>query len=173
MSIHENLLKFKSTFKSGECLLVVVSKTQTIEDIKAAYEAGVRDFGENKVQEMTEKHPQLPSDIRWHMIGHLQSNKIKYIAPFVHLIHSVDSFKLLKKIHKEAKKVDRVLSCLLQIHIAQEETKFGFDEKELYEMLDSEAIKDFTHIKVMGLMGMATNTSYETTVRSEFAGLKD
>ncbi|MEX2592440.1 MAG: YggS family pyridoxal phosphate-dependent enzyme [Anditalea sp.] len=173
MSIQENLSKVKSTFKNPECLLVAVSKSKPIGDIKVAYEAGIRDFGENKVQEMTEKQPQLPSDIRWHMIGHLQRNKIKFIAPFVHLIHGVDSFKLLKAINKEAKKVDRVLSCLLQIHIAKEDSKFGFDEKELLEMVDSEDIKALDHIKVMGLMGMATNTSDEHTVRSEFAGLKD
>src|SRR5690606_20846577 len=139
--------------------LVAVSKTHPIIDILEAYEAGIRDFGENKVQEMTEKQSQLPSDIRWHMIGHLQRNKIKFIAPFVHLIHGVDSFKLLLAINKEAKKSNGILSCLLQIHIAKEESKFGFDERELMEMIEGEEIGTLKNIKVLGLMGMATNTS--------------
>jgi pyridoxal phosphate enzyme (YggS family) len=173
MSIQENLKKVKNTFRNTDCLLVAVSKSKPIEDIMEAYQAGIRDFGENKVQELTDKQPQLPSDIRWHMIGHLQRNKVKYIAPFVHLIHGVDSFKLLKAINKEAKKADRTLSCLLQIHIAKEESKYGFDEKELLEMLDSEEIRHLEHIRVMGLMGMATNTTDEQTIRTEFAGLKE
>ena len=173
MSIKENLSKLKSTFPNPDCLLIAVSKTRPIEDILEAYDAGIRDFGENKVQEMTEKQSQLPSDIRWHMIGHLQRNKIKFIAPFVHLIHGVDSFKLLRAIDKEAEKASRVLSCLLQIHIAKEETKFGFDERELREMMESKEIGTLKNIKVLGLMGMATNTSDMDMVRQEFAGLKE
>ncbi len=130
MNIQENLLKVKSTFKNPDCLLIAASKTKSLDDIMLAYNAGIRDFGENNVQELTEKQAQLPSDIRWHMIGHLQRNKIKYIVPFVYLIHGVDSFKLLKAIDKEAKKSHKILSCLLQVHIAKEESKFGFDEKE-------------------------------------------
>lgn len=172
MDIQENLSHIKSTFKNPDCLLVVVSKTRSIEEIMAAYDAGIRDFGENKVQEMAEKQPQLPADIRWHMIGHLQRNKIKYISSFVHLVQGVDSFKLLKAIDKEARKVGRVISCLLQIHIAKEENKFGFDENELFELIQSEEIKSLQHIKVLGLMGMATNTKDEETVRAEFSGLK-
>jgi pyridoxal phosphate enzyme (YggS family) len=172
MSIKENVFRLKNTFKNHGCLLVAVSKTRPIEDILEAYEAGIRDFGENKVQEMTEKQPQLPSDIRWHMIGHLQRNKIKFIAPFVHLIHGVDSFKLLRAIDKEAEKSSRVLSCLLQIHIAKEDTKFGFDERELMEMITAEEIGSLKNIKILGLMGMATNTSDMDLVRQEFAGLK-
>lgn len=172
MSIKENLFKLKNTFINPGCLLVAVSKTRPIEDILEAYEAGVRDFGENKVQEMTEKQSQLPSNIRWHMIGHLQRNKIKFIAPFVHLIHGVDSLKLLRAINKEAEKSSRVLSCLLQIHIAKEDTKFGFDERELMEMIEGEEIGTLKNIKISGLMGMATNTSDIDLVRQEFAGLK-
>lgn len=172
MNIQENLLKVKSTFKNSDCLLIAVSKTKSHEDIMLAYNAGIRDFGENKVQELTEKQAQLPSDIRWHMIGHLQRNKIKYIVPFVYLIHGVDSFKLLRAIDKEAKKSDKILSCLLQVHIAKEESKFGFDEKELLELIESDEIKTFKNIKVLGLMGMATNISEKKVVRNEFAGLK-
>lgn len=172
MSIQENLDKVKRSFINPDCLLVAVSKTKPVGDILAAYEAGVRDFGENKVQEMIEKQPHLPSDIRWHMIGHLQRNKIKYIAPFVHLIHGVDSFKLLQAINKEGKKINRVLHCLLQIHIAEEESKFGLDEQELLAIVESDALQALSHVKITGLMGMATNTADEQVIRKEFAGLK-
>lgn len=172
MSIKSNLESVKSTFRNPDCLLVAVSKTKPIEDLREAYDAGIRDFGENKVQEIQEKQPLLPSDVRWHMIGHLQSNKVKYIAPFVHLIHGVDSFKLLQEINKQGKKIDRVIPCLLQIHIAEEETKFGFDKAELDEMLDSNDFQELTHVQIVGLMGMATFTENRDQVRKEFRGLK-
>lgn len=172
MGIQENLHQVEDSFKGKDCALIAVSKTKPVSDIMEAYQAGIKDFGENKVQEMVEKQPDLPADIRWHMIGHLQRNKVKYIAPFVHLIHGVDSFKLLRAIDKEAKKVGRVLHCLLQIHIAEEESKFGFDEPELLEMVNDKALEDLENIKVLGLMGMATNTEDEQVIRREFSGLK-
>lgn len=172
MSIAKNLEDIKATFFESECLLVAVSKTKPIEDLREAYEAGVRDFGENKVQEIQAKQPDMPDDTRWHMIGHLQRNKVKYIAPFVHLIHSVDSFKLLKEIDKQGKKIDRQISVLLQIHIAEEESKFGFDQAELNEMLASADFRELSHVNVIGLMGMATFTENEGQIRKEFKGLK-
>lgn len=172
MDIQENLRKIKSNFHNPDCLLIAVSKMRSLEEILAAYHSGIRDFGENKVQELADKQVQLPSDIRWHMIGHLQRNKIKYIAPFVHLIHGVDSMKLLRSIDKEGRKSGRVLHCLLQVHIAKEDTKFGFDEKELIDLIGGEEIKELKNIKVLGLMGMATNTNDEDIIRGEFAGLK-
>lgn len=172
MSIQENLQQIKNTFKNRECLLVAVSKTQPVSAIQQAYDSGIRDFGENKVQELTEKAPQLPEDIRWHMIGHLQRNKVKYIVPFVHLIHGVDSLNLLMQIDKEAKKVNRIISCLLQVHIAREETKFGLDPGELKAILSGPELPLLQHIQITGLMGMATLTDNEDTIRSEFAGLR-
>lgn len=172
MGIKANLESVKSTFRNSDCLLVAVSKTKPIEDLREAYDAGIRDFGENKVQEIQEKQPLLPADVRWHMIGHLQSNKVKHIAPFVHLIHGVDSFKLLQEINKQGKKIDRVIPCLLQVHIAEEETKFGFDKAELDEMLNSKEFQELTHIRIAGLMGMATFTENQDQVRKEFRGLK-
>lgn len=172
MGIKANLESVKSTFRNSDCLLVAVSKTKPIEDLREAYDAGIRDFGENKVQEIQEKQPLLPADVRWHMIGHLQSNKVKYIAPFVHLIHGVDSFKLLQEINKQGKKIDRVIPCLLQVHIAEEETKFGFDKAELDEMLNSKEFQELTHVRIAGLMGMATFTENRDQVRKEFRGLK-
>jgi pyridoxal phosphate enzyme (YggS family) len=172
MAIRENLHKVKQSFTNPDCLLIAVSKTKPVEDLQEAYEVGIRDFGENKVQEMTDKQPLLPADIRWHMIGHLQRNKIKFIAPFVHLIHGVDSFKLLKAINKEGAKIGRVISCLLQVHIAEEESKFGFDAKELTELMASDELRDLDHVKVKGLMGMATFTEDEQVIREEFRGLK-
>lgn len=172
MGIKANLDSVKSTFQNPDCLLVAVSKTKPIEDLQEAYDAGIRDFGENKVQEIQEKQPLLPSDVRWHMIGHLQSNKVKYIAPFVHLIHGVDSFKLLQEINKQGKKIDRVIPCLLQIHIAEEETKFGFDKTEMEVMLNSKEFLDLTHVRIAGVMGMATFTENQDQVRKEFRGLK-
>lgn len=172
MEIKANLESVKSTFRNSDCLLVAVSKTKPIEDLREAYDAGIRDFGENKVQEIQEKQPLLPADVRWHMIGHLQSNKVKYIAPFVHLIHGVDSFKLLQEINKQGKKIDRVIPCLLQVHIAEEETKFGFDKAELDEMLNSKEFQELTHVRIAGLMGMATFTESQDQVRKEFRCLK-
>lgn len=152
--------------------LVAVSKTKPVSMLMEAYDAGVRDFGENKVQEMVEKQAQLPADIRWHLIGHLQSNKVKYIAPFVHLIHSVDSEKLLDEINKQALKNSRVINCLLQVHIAREETKFGLDETELLHMVQTDFLKRYPHVQVCGLMGMATFTDDVQQIRAEFGQLK-
>jgi pyridoxal phosphate enzyme (YggS family) len=149
-----------------------VSKTKPNEDLMEAYEAGQRALGENKVQELTDKEAALPKDIEWHMIGHLQRNKVKYIAPFVHLIHSVDSVRLLKEINKQGKKIDRVVPVLLQIHIAEEENKYGLDEVELHELLSSDVFKEMNHIEVQGLMGMATFTDDSEKIRREFKGLK-
>lgn len=154
--------------------LVAVSKTKPAEDILELYNLGQRDFGENYVQELTDKQTQLPKDIRWHFIGHLQSNKVKYIAAFVHLIQGVDSFSLLKEINKQAVKNGRVIDCLLQVHIAQEETKFGFDENELDEILNTNSgeLHELKNVKITGLMGMASFTEDMNTVRSEFQYLK-
>ncbi len=152
--------------------LVAVSKTKPIEDILEAYQCGQRDFGENKVQEMRNKKPLLPEDIRWHLIGHLQRNKVKYIAPYVYLIHSVDNFKLLKEINKQAEKNNRIIPVLLQIKIAREETKFGMSFKEAEELLYSDEIKDLKNVKISGFMGMATNTPDATQRKKEFHSLK-
>lgn len=150
--------------------LVAVSKTKPVEDIFELYNLGQRDFGENYVQELCDKQAALPKDIRWHFIGHLQSNKVKYIASFVHLIHGVDSYKLLQEINKQAAKNDRVVDCLLQVHIAKEETKFGMNESELDEAILHAA--DLKHIRIKGLMGMASFTEDREVVRKEFAYLK-
>jgi len=149
--------------------LVAVSKTKPVEDIKALYDIGQKDFGENYVQELVDKQAVLPNDIRWHFIGHLQSNKVKYIAPFVHLIHGVDSLKLLKEIDKQAAKNNRIIDCLLQVHIATEETKFGMDEQELKDTI--EQLSSFPNVRVRGLMGMASFTDDQEKVRSEFRSL--
>jgi PLP dependent protein len=172
MSIAENLAKLQASISSYPCMLVAVSKTKPVEVLMEAYEAGVRDFGENKVQEMVDKYAQMPKDIRWHMIGHLQRNKVKYIAPFVHLIHAVDSARLLKEIEKQAEKEERTVDCLLQMHIAEEETKFGLSEEELIEILHSEMLAKAKHIRIKGLMGMATFTENEEQVRREFRHLR-
>ena len=150
--------------------LVAVSKIKPISDIKALYDLGQRDFGENYVQELVDKQLQLPGDIRWHFIGHLQSNKVKYIASFVHLIHGVDSISLLKEINKQAFKNNRVIDCLLQVHVAQEETKFGLDERELKEVLAQ--VPALKNVQVKGLMGMASFSDDESLVRNEFRQLK-
>ncbi len=150
--------------------LVAVSKTKPVADIESLYALGQRDFGENYVQELTEKETILPKDIRWHFIGHLQSNKVKYIAHFVHLIHGVDSFKLLKEIDKQAAKCNRKINCLLQVHIAQEETKFGLDEQELREVVT--ALDTLQHVQVKGLMGMASFSNDTVKLREEFRALK-
>ena len=165
MDIKANLEGIKKSFPNSECKLIAVSKTKPLTDLKAAYEAGIRDFGENKVQEIQAKQPEMPADTRWHMIGHLQSNKVKYIAPYVHLIHGVDSSKLLKEINKQGKKIDRVIPVLLQMHIAEEESKFGFDQVELEEMLNSEEFGHLTHVQIKGLMGMATFTENMDQIR--------
>ena len=155
-------------------ILVAVSKTKPVEDILALYKLGQRDFGENYVQEMVGKAGQLPRNIRWHFIGHLQTNKVKFIAPFVHLIHGVDRLKLLKEINKEALKNKRVLDVLLQVHIAQEETKFGLDEVELDEILygNNNGVNELKNVRVAGLMGMASLTNDMNKVRAEFVHLK-
>ncbi|WP_262249034.1 YggS family pyridoxal phosphate-dependent enzyme [Parapedobacter soli] len=152
--------------------LVAVSKTKPPEVIQEAYDAGQRIFGENIVQELVGKYDVLPKDIQWHLIGHLQRNKVKYIAPFITLIHSVDSLKLLKEIDKQAAKNNRVIDCLLQIHIAAEDTKFGLDHVELIELLRSEELVGLNHVRIRGLMGIATNTSNEREVKAEFGELK-
>ncbi len=151
--------------------LIAVSKTHPIERIMEAYEAGQRDFGENKVQDLVEKYEALPKDIRWHMIGHLQSNKVKYIAPFVHLIHGVDSFKLLLEINKQGQKIQRKIPCLLQFHIAQEETKFGLSMDEATALLSSPDFNNMQHILPCGVMGMATFTENTAQIREEFQSL--
>ena len=153
-------------FNSKQVTLVAVSKTKPIEDIQLLYEAGQRDFGENYVQELCDKQAKLPTDIRWHFIGHLQSNKVKYIAPFVHLIHGLDSESLLKEIDKQARKNNRVIDCLLQMHIAQEETKYGLDATELTELFPK--LPNYPNAHVVGLMGMASFSEDKNLVRSEF-----
>ncbi len=173
MDIKANLEAIKKTFINPHCQLIAVSKTKPLTDLKEAYAAGIRDFGENKVQELQAKHPEMPDDVRWHMIGHLQSNKVKYIAPFIHLIHGVDSFKLLREINKQGKKTGRTISVLLQIHIAQEETKFGFDEYELDGMFADPDFLQLSHVRIQGVMGMATFTDNSEQVRNEFSTLKN
>jgi pyridoxal phosphate enzyme (YggS family) len=153
--------------------LIAVSKIQSAEDIRKMYEMGQRDFGENYVRELTEKYELLPKDIHWHFIGHLQSNKVKYIAPFVHLIHGIDSFKLLKEVNKQALKNNRIIDCLLQVHIAQEETKFGFDENELQELFQNNELQTLENVRVVGLMGMASFSDNLNVVREEFKKLKE
>ena len=169
--IKENLTKIQSTIPS-DVTLVAVSKTKPVSDLQEVYDAGQRVFGENKVQEMTEKYEILPKDIQWHLIGHLQTNKVKYIAPFVSLIHSVDSMKLLNEINKEAKKNNRVIDCLLQFHIAEEETKFGLSIEEAKELLESKEFVEMQNISIVGIMGMASFTENIETVRHEFRVLE-
>jgi pyridoxal phosphate enzyme (YggS family) len=171
MSIAENLLSIKSTLPE-HVTLVAVSKTKPVSELMEAYNAGQRIFGENKIQEMTDKFGQMPKDIQWHMIGHVQSNKVKLMAPFVSLIHGVDSLKLLEEINKQALKHNRIIDCLLQMHIAAEETKFGLDENELNLLLQSDVYKKLKNIKVIGLMGMATFTENQDEIKHEFHYLK-
>lgn len=171
MSIAENIEKVKANLPENVSL-VAVSKTKPAELLLEAYNYGQRTFGENKVQEMVRKYDELPKDIEWHFIGHLQTNKIKYIAPFIHLIHGVDSFKLLKSIDAEAKKAGRIIPCLLQFHIAEEETKYGLSIQEATEMLNSSEYKVLENVKISGVMGMATYTDDENQIRKEFANLK-
>jgi pyridoxal phosphate enzyme (YggS family) len=173
MSISNNLNQIKSQLPS-HVTLVAVSKTKPVVDLMEAYNAGQRIFGENKIQEMTEKWEQMPKDIEWHMIGHVQTNKVKYMAPYVSLIHGVDSLKLLQEINKQAAKNNRVIDCLLQIYIAEEESKFGLDEQELEEILKQvQHDKDnFKNIRIVGLMGMATFTENQNQIEKEFKHLK-
>ena len=171
MSIAKNLLTIKQILPD-HITLVAVSKTKSNEDILEAYESEQRVFGENKIQEMAQKWESLPKDIQWHMIGHVQRNKVKYMAEFVSLIHGVDSLKLLMEINKQAKKHNRKISCLLQMHIAEEDSKFGLDMSELDAILKSEEFRQLENIKLVGLMGMATFTSDKTQIRKEFKHLK-
>jgi PLP dependent protein len=169
-TLSKDFSEFASTLPSG-IKLVVISKTRPVNDILDIYDSGHRVFGENKVQELLSKAPLLPDDIEWHLVGHLQTNKVKYIAPFVHLIHSVDSLKLLIQIDKEAFKNKRIIDCLLQIHIAEEESKFGFSALEAYKLLDDDELKSLKNIRICGLMGMATFTDNEVQIRKEFKNL--
>lgn len=170
--ISQKLSEIQKSIPANICL-VAVSKTKPIADLFEAYKAGQRHFGENKVQEMTEKWEVLPKDIQWHLIGHLQTNKVKYIAPYVHLIHSVDSLKLLTEINKQGAKYQRVISVLLQFYIAKEETKFGLDWEEATQLLNSEEYISFKNIQVVGVMGMASFTDDESIVKAEFSQLKE
>jgi pyridoxal phosphate enzyme (YggS family) len=170
MSISENILKLKKELPK-EVTLVAVSKTKPISDIEQAYNSGQLIFGENKVQELVEKYEKLPKEIQWQMIGHLQTNKVKFIAPFIRLIHGLDSEKLLKEIDKRAKQNNRTIDCLLQVHIATESTKFGFSEEEVLRIMKQK--EDFKNINIVGLMGMATFTENETQIKEEFSFLSE
>lgn len=171
MNITENIQKIKAEIPQ-HVSLVAISKTKPENDILEAYNAGQRLFGENKIQEMTEKWEKLPKDIKWHMVGHVQRNKVKYMAEFVELIHAVDSLKLLREIEKQAAKYDRTINCLLQIKIAEEDTKYGIDVDEAESILESADYQEMSHVKVIGLMGMATLTENEEKIKSEFSYLK-
>jgi pyridoxal phosphate enzyme (YggS family) len=171
MTVSENIKALKKEIPES-VTLVVVSKTHSVSQIMKAYETGHRIFGENKVQEMEAKWKEMPSDIAWHMIGHVQRNKVKYMAPFVSLIHAVDSLKLLKEINKQAKKRERIIDCLLQIKIAKEESKFGMTETEALQILTSEVFQEMKNVKIIGVMGMATFTDNEEQIISEFQKLK-
>ena len=173
MSIQNNLRSIQATLPKN-VTLVAVSKTKPVSDLMEAYEAGQRIFGENKIQEMSEKWEVMPKDIQWHMIGHVQTNKVKYMAPFVSLIHGVDSLKLAQEINKQAQKNNRIIDCLLQVYIAEEESKFGLDEKELNEIFEfvQDAKNEMNHIRIVGLMGMATFTNNQNQIKKEFSRLK-
>lgn len=170
MSISENLTKIKKTL-SSEVTLVAVSKTKPVADLLEAYNAGQRVFGENKIQEMEAKWNEMPKDIDWHMIGHVQTNKVKYMAHFVSLIHAVDSIKLLKEINKQAVKNNRTINCLIQVKIAEEDSKYGMSETDLQTLLTSEVVQSFQNTKIVGLMGMATFTDNKDQVSAEFQKL--
>ncbi|GAC1302298.1 MAG: YggS family pyridoxal phosphate-dependent enzyme [Mucilaginibacter sp.] len=172
MSIADNIKSLKNETTGKKVSLLAVSKTKPVEDIIQAYDAGQRLFGENMVQELLEKHEHLPADIQWHLIGHLQSNKVKYIAPFISMIQSVDSLKLLQEINKHAEKHKRVIDCLLQIYIADEETKFGLGFDEAIELLRDEQLAELKNIRIRGLMGIATNTDNEKQIKEEYYELK-
>jgi len=171
MSIAKNIQQIVVEI-SPKARLIAVTKTKPVDMLMEAYQAGFKRYGENKVQEMVDKYEQMPKDIEWHLIGHLQTNKVKYMASFVAMIHSVDSFKLLQEINKQAAKHQRVIDCLLQVYIAQEETKFGLSEEELIAILTSEDLKGLQNVRIVGLMGMASNTDDDQQVRLEFRGLK-
>ena len=172
MSITANITAIKEELKNTGVKLIAVSKTKPIESITEAYEAGQRVFGENTVQELVEKYEKLPKDIEWHLIGHLQTNKVKYIAPFISMIHSVDSLKLIQEINKQALKNKRVIDCLIQIYIADEDTKFGLDFVEAIELLRSEEFKELKNVKIIGVMGIATLTENTRMIKDEFYELK-
>ncbi len=172
MVIKNNIVKFRDAAAATGARLIAVSKTHSTGKILEAYDAGQRIFGENKVQELIEKQPQLPADIQWHLLGHLQRNKVKYIAPFISLIHSVDSLRLLEEIDKQAERSQRTIDCLLQVYIAREETKFGLSPEELMNLIQSEQFKSLQHVRITGLMGIATLTDREDQIRQEFRSLK-
>jgi pyridoxal phosphate enzyme (YggS family) len=172
MSIADNIKELNKELKLTKAKLVAVSKTKPAQDVQEAYDAGQRIFGENQVQELVEKYEKLPKDIQWHLIGHLQTNKVKYIAPFISLIESVDSLKLLQEINKQALKHNRVIDCLLQVYIADEETKFGLSYDELIELLRDPEYAELKNIRIVGLMGIATNTESEKQINDEFQELK-
>ncbi len=172
MSIATEINKLQNELTPFSCQLIVVTKTRSIEELQAVHACGILDFGENRVQEMVEKQSQLPPEIRWHQIGHLQSNKVKYIAPFIHLIHSVDSLSLLKEINKQAEKNHRIIPCLLQMYIAKEESKFGLDENEARQLLEDPFLATLANIEIVGLMGMATFTDNQAQIQQEFETLK-
>ena len=172
MNIADNINRYLTEIGERNCKLIAISKTKPITIIQDAYDSGQRIFGENKVQELVDKHPHLPSDIEWHMVGHLQSNKVKQIASFINLIHSVDSFKLMKEINKQGSRFNRVISCLLQVHIAEEETKFGLMEEGLFSLFEDISKSEFGNIKIVGLMGMATFTDDTTQIEKEFSYIK-
>ncbi|WP_298756635.1 YggS family pyridoxal phosphate-dependent enzyme [uncultured Psychroserpens sp.] len=171
MSIQDNLNKINSQLPE-QITLVAVSKTKPVSDLMEAYNAGQRIFGENKIQEMVEKYEQMPNDIEWHMIGHVQRNKVKYMAEFVHLIHGIDSLKLLKEVDKQAKKYDRIINCLLQIKIAEEDSKFGMSLSHAKELLRSEEFSQLNNVNISGVMGMATFTTNNSQIEQEFKRLK-
>ncbi|MGH2622707.1 MAG: YggS family pyridoxal phosphate-dependent enzyme [Sphingobacterium sp.] len=172
MSIDTNIQELQSELTPIGVKLIAVSKTKPNEDILEAYQAGQRVFGENQVQELVAKHEELPKDIEWHLIGHLQTNKVKYVAPFVHMIHSIDSLKVLLELNKQALKNNRIIDCLLQVYIADEDTKFGLDHSELIELLRSDEFTTLKNIRIRGLMGIASNTPNEKIVKEEFYELK-
>ena len=172
MSIESNIIELQKELQPIAVQLVAISKTKPNEDVLEAYQAGQRIFGENQVQELVAKYEALPKDIEWHLVGHLQTNKVKYIAEFISLIHSVDSLKVLLEINKQAKKHNRVIDCLLQVFIADEDTKFGLDHAELIELLRSPEFAELENIRIRGLMGIATNTENERIVKEEFYELK-
>ncbi|MFZ4261324.1 YggS family pyridoxal phosphate-dependent enzyme [Sphingobacterium sp. HJSM2_6] len=172
MSISSNIETLQNELTPIGVQLIAISKTKSNEDILEAYQAGQRIFGENQVQELTAKHEALPKDIQWHLVGHLQTNKVKYIADFISLIHSVDSLKLLQEINKHALKSDRIIDCLLQVYIADEDSKFGLDHAEVIELLRSEELQELKNIRICGLMGIASNTSNERIIKEEFYELK-
>lgn len=172
MSIAKNIASIKQEISTLGVKLVAVSKTKSVEEIMEAYNTGQRVFGENIVQELSEKQESLPKDIEWHQLGHLQTNKVKYIAPFISMIHSVDSLKVLKEINKQAQRQERVIDCLLQVYIASEESKFGLEHVELIELLSSDDFKELQHVRIRGLMGIATNTENTKLIKEEYYELK-